>query len=64
MATHPPLRVARALMGVHYPASRADLIAHVQQHGGQPQVLAMLEPLPERSFADDEDLAAELQHMR
>lgn len=61
VSSHPPLRVAHALIGINYPASRTDLISHVHQHGGQPQVLALLEPLPDRTFDDEHDLASELR---
>jgi hypothetical protein len=61
MSVRPPLRVAGALMGIKYPISREELTSHVTQHGGQPQVLAALQALPNRSFVDEQDLATELR---
>lgn len=55
-----PIEVARALIGVDYPLSREQLIQHVVHRGGQPQVLALLKQLPDRGFADEQDLANEL----
>jgi hypothetical protein len=45
-----PVFVARYLKGVYLPATRHDLVNFARGRGAPPEVLSMLEQMPERSY--------------
>ncbi|WP_018658120.1 DUF2795 domain-containing protein [Actinomadura flavalba] len=55
--------LARALSGLRYPATRADLVAHISPDASDEAITA-LETLPDREYASLGDVAEELGYGR
>lgn len=51
-----PNKVKQCLTGVSYPASKEELIRHVQSTCGDQEVVSMLKDLPEQSYGQVSDL--------
>ena len=45
-----PIDIQKALSGVDYPASKADLVRHAEQHGGNDEVVAALKKIDDREY--------------
>ncbi|CCG04847.1 DUF2795 domain-containing protein [Blastococcus saxobsidens] len=45
-----PIDIQKALSGIDYPASKDDIVAHAEQHGGDDQVLAALRGIEDREY--------------
>ena len=50
MAGINPIELQKALKGVDYPASKEDLMRHVEEHGGNEEVRQAIENLPDEEF--------------
>lgn len=48
MAKINPIELQKHLKGVHYPASKEDLIKNAKQQGADENALSMLKQLPDR----------------
>lgn len=54
MAEHPNL--ADALRGLTYPASKAQIVAKATENDAARDMMAVVRALPERSYADQEQV--------
>jgi hypothetical protein len=45
-----PIDIQKALSGIDYPASKADLVRHAEQHGGSGEVVEALEKIDDREY--------------
>lgn len=54
-------KVKQCLTGVSYPASKDELINHVQNTCGDQEVVSMLKDLPEKSYGGAQVLTSELR---
>ena len=59
MADPSPIDIQKALGGVEYPASKADLVKHAKDKGAEGAVLEALENLPDREFDSPTDVNQE-----
>ncbi|MHA7281867.1 DUF2795 domain-containing protein [Arthrobacter sp. TMS2-4] len=59
MADPSPIDIQKALGGVDYPASKADLVKHAKDKGADGTVLETLENLPDREFDSPTDVTKE-----
>jgi len=50
MATLNPAQLERHLKGVNYPASKAELVKHVERNGAEENVRAAISNLPNQSY--------------
>ena len=50
MATPNPAQLERHLKGVNYPASKAELVKHVEHNGAEENVRAAISNLPNQSY--------------
>ena len=53
-----PIDIQKALSGVDYPASKADLIAHAEQQGGNREVLDALNGIDDREYEGPSGVSA------
>lgn len=54
-----PENITHYLQGVSFPAQKADLVEFAESHDVDERVLGELRRLPEREYADMEDVASE-----
>ncbi len=45
-----PIQLQKSLKGIAYPASKARLVQHAQQHGADENILSALKDLPDEKF--------------
>jgi hypothetical protein len=45
-----PIDIQKALSGMDYPAAKADIVAHAEQHGGDEEVLDALRKIEDREY--------------
>ena len=45
-----PIDIQKALSGMDYPASKADIVAHAEQQGGGDEVLEALRKIEDREY--------------
>ena len=45
-----PIDIQKALGGMDYPASKADIVAHAEQQGGAEEVLEALKGIDDREY--------------
>jgi hypothetical protein len=45
-----PIDIQKALAGMDYPASRADIVAHAEQQGGDKEVVDALKRIEDREY--------------
>jgi hypothetical protein len=45
-----PIDIQKALSGMDYPASKADIIAHAERQGGDKEVLDALNGIEDREY--------------
>lgn len=45
-----PIDIQKALSGIDYPASKDDIVAHAEQHGGDADVLDALRKIDDREY--------------
>jgi hypothetical protein len=45
-----PIDIQKALAGMDYPASRADIVAHAEQQGGDKEVVDALKGIEDREY--------------
>ena len=55
-----PFAVQRALTGLLYPASKAEVIARATHNGAAPDLLSVLKDLPDREFDNAHAIGATL----
>jgi hypothetical protein len=52
-----PVQVQKSLKGVNYPASKNDLLKQVDDQGGDEDVRATLEKLPDKTYQTPVDVS-------
>ncbi len=57
MAKVNPIQLQKFLKGVDYPASKQDLLKHVEQQGANEDVRSTLEQLPDQQFQTPADVS-------
>ena len=57
MAKVNPIQVQKFLKGVDYPASKQDLLAHLEREGADEDVRSTLQQLPDESFQTPADVS-------
>ncbi len=57
MAKVNPIQLQKFLKGVDYPASKQDLLKHIEQQGADEDVRATLEQLPDQQFQSPADVS-------
>ena len=45
-----PIDIQKALSGIDYPASKSDILAHAERHGGSKEVVEALENIDDREY--------------
>ncbi|HEY0400961.1 MAG TPA: DUF2795 domain-containing protein [Blastococcus sp.] len=45
-----PIDIQKALSGMDYPASKADIVRHAEQQGGDKEVVEALEKIEDREY--------------
>jgi hypothetical protein len=45
-----PIDIQKALSNLDYPASKADIIRHAEQHGGDKEVIEALNKIEDREY--------------
>jgi hypothetical protein len=60
MAEINPIHLQKALKGVSYPASKADLVAAANGNDADHEVLAFLDELPDREFGGPNGVTKEI----
>ncbi len=50
MADHQPTAVTHVLKGIHFPASRADLLKHAKHNKADSEVLHEIEAMPDQQY--------------
>ena len=45
-----PIDIQKALSGMDYPASKADIVQHAEQHGATGEVLEALKKIDDREY--------------
>jgi Protein of unknown function (DUF2795) len=53
-----PIDIQKALSGVDYPASKADIVEHARQHGGDKEVLDALNGIEDREYEGPSGVSA------
>lgn len=53
---HSPANVTHHLKGVHFPAEKRDLIGRAKENGAPPEVMEVLENIPEGRFESVADV--------
>jgi hypothetical protein len=53
-----PIDIQKALSGVDYPASKADIVKHAQEHGGDKEVLDALNGIEDREYEGPSGVSA------
>ena len=51
------IEVEKALAGMHYPASKEELLRHAKDKGVSKEIISMLEEFPERMYKNAADVA-------
>jgi hypothetical protein len=51
-----PVELQDALAGLHYPATKAEVVAQAERNGADADMLLTLSDLPERAYAAPEDV--------
>lgn len=49
--------VRRALIGMHFPATRDEVENHILRSGGQPQLLETVRSIPDREYGSSDEVA-------
>jgi Protein of unknown function (DUF2795) len=57
MANVNPVQVQKYLQGVNYPVHKNDLLKHVHDQGGDENVRATLEKLPDKTYQTPADVS-------
>ena len=57
MAKINPIELQKSLKGVDYPASKEDLVRHVQEHDGNEDVRQAIENVPDEEFQTPADVS-------
>ena len=52
-----PIEVQKSLKDIEYPVNKKGLIQHAKGHGASDKVLAVLESLPEKEYANATDVS-------
>lgn len=58
-----PIEVETHLKGIEFPANKQELIEHARQNQAPEEVLATLEPMPDREFGNAADVAKGLDQI-
>jgi hypothetical protein len=45
-----PIDIQKALSGMDYPANKADIVQHAEQHGGNDEVVEALKKIEDRQY--------------
>ncbi|MGY2084559.1 DUF2795 domain-containing protein [Blastococcus sp. SYSU DS0539] len=45
-----PIDIQKALSGMDYPASKADIVEHAESHGGDKEVVDALKKIEDREY--------------
>jgi hypothetical protein len=53
-----PIDIQKALSGIDYPASKDDIVAHAEQHGGDDAVLEALRGIEDREYEGPSGVSA------
>lgn len=56
-----PIEVQKSLKDIDYPVRKKDLIQHAKKHGASDKVLAVLESLPDKEYANATDVSKEFK---
>ncbi|KNC19258.1 hypothetical protein AC792_07520 [Arthrobacter sp. RIT-PI-e] len=59
MADPSPIDIQKALGGMEYPASKADIVSHAKDKGADDAVLDALNGLPDREYDSPTDVNKE-----
>lgn len=57
-----PIELQKHLKGVHYPASKQELLDAARENGGEGEVCRALEALPERPYQRPTDVTEALKN--
>jgi len=57
MAKVNPIELQKHLKGMDYPASRQDLVQHVQKQGADQNIRSLLEQLPDEQYETPADVS-------
>lgn len=56
-----PIEVQKSLKDIDYPVHKKDLIQHAKKHGASEKVLAVLQSLPDKEYANATDVSKEFK---
>jgi Protein of unknown function (DUF2795) len=56
-----PIEVQKSLKEIDYPVHKKDLIQHAKKRGASDKVLAVLESLPDKEYANATDVSKEFK---
>lgn len=52
-----PIQVQKFLAGMHYPASKDEIVDHAKSHGADDNVMQTLQQLPDEGFETPADVS-------
>jgi hypothetical protein len=53
-----PIDIQKALGGMDYPATRAEIVKHAEQHGADAEVLTALKRVEDREYEGPSEVSA------
>lgn len=56
LASRSPANVAQALGGIDFPADKKKMLEYARSHGADPQVLQLIEQMPEEQYTSMADV--------
>ena len=59
-----PIQVQTYLKGIHYPMSGRDLASYAKQHGAPPEVMDVLNRLPDQQYDTPAQLSKAIGQLR
>ncbi len=60
MAKVNPIQLQKALKGTNYPASKQDLLKHVEQNKADDNIRSTIQQLPDRQYQTPADVSKEI----